>query len=143
MTDDLEVALSSAELASIREMLAEHGVRFAVVFGSAARPDGEPADIDLAVEFESLKPTDNGYADTYLALYSCLDDTLDRDVDLVDVYSISPQFASVVFDDGVRIRGTADRKRTLTEQLATESPSVGNARERVAAAIDRLREGAS
>jgi len=140
MTDDPEVALSSTELAAVRETLAEHGVRFAVVFGSATRPDDEPADIDLAVEFELWHPTDNGYADIYLALYSALDDRLDKDVDLVDVHSMSPQFASVVFDGGVRIYGTGDRERALEEQCTVESPSVGNARERVAAAIDRLRE---
>lgn len=143
MTDDSEVALSSEEVTALREVLTDHEVRFAMVFGSAGRPRGDPADIDLAVEFVEYRPTDDGYADTYLRLYSALEDELDREIDLVDVHSISPRFASVVFEDGVLILGTVDRRHDLAEQLAGESPSVGDARKRVAAAVDRLREGSS
>ncbi|WP_436344535.1 nucleotidyltransferase family protein [Natronorubrum sp. FCH18a] len=143
MTDDPEVALPSEEVTALREILTDHEVRFAVVFGSAGRPDGDPADVDLAVEFAECLPTDDGYTDTYLRLHSALENELGRDVDLVDVHSMSPRFASVVFDDGVRILGTVDRRHTLAEQLAGESQSVGDARKRVAAAVARLQEGSS
>ena len=128
-TDDPEVALSSAELATLREVCTEHEVRFAVEFDSAGRPNGdeEPADLDLAVEFAALRPTDDGYADAYLSLPSTLKDELDREIDLVDVYSMSQRFASIVFDDGVRVIGTADRQHSLEAELAGERPSVSDA----------------
>lgn len=139
-TDDPEVALSSAELATCRELCTDHRVRFAVVFGSAGRPDGDLADIDLAVEFKARRPMDDGYTDAYLRLHSALEDALEWEIDLVDVHSMSPRFASVVFEDGVRILGTADRQRVLEAKFTGERPSVSDARERVAAAIDRLRK---
>ena len=143
MADDPAVALTPGELSTISDVLVDHDVRLAIVFGSAAHPDGEPTDIDLAIEFTHRKPTDDGYADEYLGLRAALEDALERAVDLVDVRSMPPPFAAVVFEDGVRVVGTEDRHRRLEMELAGERPSVAASRDRVAAAVDRLREGST
>lgn len=141
--DDPVVALTDDELQRLRDLLATHGVELAIVFGSAAHPESDPADVDLAVEFAERRPTDEGYAAAYLDLYSALEDELDRPVDLVDVRSTSPTFASVVFDDGVLVLGSTDRLAALERRLAGDEPSVEDARKRVAAAAGRLGEGSS
>ena len=137
--DDPEVALAPETLRQLQGILDEHGVRLALLFGSAARPDGRPDDVDLAVEFADLTPKDDGYASAYLGLYTALEDELDVDVDLVDLRSTSPRFATVVFADGVLVVGSPDRRKTLAETLVGEAPSARDARERVAAAAARFK----
>lgn len=141
--DDSGVALTDDELQRLRDLLATHGVDLAVVFGSAARPESDPADVDIAVEFAEYHPTDDGYAAVYLDLYTALADELDAGVDLVDVHSTSPAFARVVFDDGVLVLGSTDRLASLERRLAGDEPSVEDARRRVAAAAGRLGEESS
>lgn len=51
------------------------------VFGSAARDDGEPRDIDLLVEFDSAPGM--GPADQYFGLLEALERLFDRPVQLV------------------------------------------------------------
>lgn len=139
--DEPEMALPSETLRRLRGILEEHGVGLALLFGSAARPGGgDPADIDLAVEFADLEPTDDGYASAYLDLYTALEDRLDAEVDLVDVRSMSPRFASVVFDEGVLILGSPEHREKLADKLGGETPSAAEARDRVAAAVARLKE---
>lgn len=143
MTEDAdpEVAIDPAAVRALRDVLQDHGVRVALLFGSAARPEGAPADVDLAFEFADRVPEDPGYASAYLDLYADLEDELVEEVDLVDVHTLSPRFAAVVFDDGVRIFGSPDRLVELAAELGGELPSSRDARERVAAAAARLREG--
>lgn len=145
MPDEAErpVALPKAERRRLRELLVAHGVGLAVIFGSAATTDGPTGDLDIAVEFTEYRPTDDGYAEVYLALYSALEDGLEIEVDLVDVHSMPPEFASVVFEDGVLILGSSDRLATLERRLAGDKPSIEDARARVAAAAGRLSEGSS
>jgi predicted nucleotidyltransferase len=137
------VGLADEALERLRDLLIDHEVGLAIIFGSAARTGDDRADVDVAVEFVERRPTDEGYATAYLDLYSALEDELDCPVDLVDVHSTSPSFARVVFDDGVLVLGSRDRLATLRRRLAGEEPSVENAQERVAAAASRLREGFS
>lgn len=143
MADALAVALTSRELSIIRDVFSDHDVRLAIVFGSAANPDEEPMDVDLAVEFTDRKPGDDGYASEYLGLRAALEEALEREVDLVDVHTMPPAFAAVVFEDGVRVFGTEDRFHRLAMGLAGERPSIDESRDRIAAAVDRLREGSS
>lgn len=47
--------LDAATIETLRRVLAEHGVSFAVLFGSGARGSmDEDTDLDVAVEFEAL-----------------------------------------------------------------------------------------
>jgi hypothetical protein len=99
--------------------------------------------VDLAVEFEELRPDDDGYSDAYLRLLSDLEETLSVTVDIVDVHTMPPEFARVVFDQGILLRGTEQRRSELEQAIAGDELTVSEARERVAAAADRLREGSS
>lgn len=137
------IELDEDVLTRVRECLSGHPVSFALIFGSVAREEArEGSDLDLAVEFESLRPEDDGYSDTYLRLRSALGDALpgDGDVDVVDVHSLPPSFAQVVFDDGFVILGPEERRVELERELAGDRPSVTDARNRVSAAAERLRE---
>lgn len=126
---------------TLEEVLAEHPVSFAMVFGSAARGGSDPPnDIDLAVELSSLRPGDEGYNQQYFSLIDALESATDNRVDVVDVHTMPPTFARIAFDDGVRILGTAERHRDLEEQLAGDRPTFEDARERVSKAAQRLRE---
>lgn len=137
-----DVALSTDTLQRLRDVLTAHDVKLALLFGSAARPNEEPADIDIAIAFEDHRPTDTGYAAVYFDLLADLTD-LECDVDVVDVHTMQPQFSSVVFDEGVLIVGSPDRRDALAEQLVQTEPTLEDARERIGAAATRLREQSS
>ncbi|WP_415380305.1 type VII toxin-antitoxin system MntA family adenylyltransferase antitoxin [Halosimplex sp. TS25] len=135
--------LDAETLACLRECLDRHPVSFAMVFGSVARDEARNgSDIDLAIEFESLRPEDDGYSDAYLRLRSDLDERLPVEIDVVDVHSLPPSFGRVVFEDGTVVLGSDERRAELEREVAGEQPSVSDARSRVAAAARRLREGA-
>lgn len=142
MGETPEVALLTGQLARVRETLAEHDVRLAVVFGSAAAPERDPNDIDLAVEFENWRPGDEGYTTVYLDLCEALEEEFDVEVDVVDVHSADDRFAAVILRDGVLVYGPRKRKQELTEQVADAYPSTEEACDRVAAAVTRLEENA-
>ena len=128
-------------LEALEEVLAKHPVSFAMVFGSAARGGSDPPnDIDLAVEFSSLRPGEAGYNEQYFSLIDALETATDRQVDVVDVHTMPPTFARIAFDDGVRITGTAQRNRELEEKIAGDRPTFEDARKRVSKAAQRLRE---
>ncbi|MFB6179131.1 MAG: nucleotidyltransferase family protein [Halorientalis sp.] len=138
---DVEESLDEATLIRIREFLSRHCVSFAMVFGSVARSDATTeSDLDLAVSFEDVRPEDDGYSDRYLRLRSDLDDVVPFDVDVVDVHTMSESFASVAFEHGEVVRGSeADRSR-LKSELAGDELTTGEAKNRVTAATERLRE---
>lgn len=141
MADIGDLPVEGDVIETARRVLDRHSVSFALLFGSGARPSTTEADdLDIAVEFEKIRPEDGGYSDDYLRLLSDLDDALPVDVDVVDVHTMSPEFARVAFDDGVRLVGSDDRRRELERAIAGDEPSVADARERVAAAANRLRE---
>lgn len=121
--------LSEEPIERIRSILADHDVSFALVFGSAAHESmGSHSDIDVAIEFDSLRPTDAGYSDAYLRLRTALDAALEAPVDVVDVHTMEPQFGSTVFDEGALIRGTEARKAELAEQYDETAASLADAR---------------
>jgi len=131
-----------AVLDDLREVLSEAPVSFALVFGSTARgtATGE-SDLDIAVEFEDVRPGDDGYSDTYLRTHVAVAEAIPGDVDLVDVHSMSPVFASIAFAEGTVVVGSESRRDELEAELASE-PSLERARERVTGAARRLRDGA-
>lgn len=134
-----EVALDAGDLSRLQECLSRHGVSFAMIFGSVARNDATiESDLDLAVSFEDFRPEDDGYSDRYLRLRSDLDDVAPFDVDVVDVHTMPQSFASVAFESGEVILGSeADRDR-LEAKLTGSEPSTAEAKDRVAAAVERL-----
>lgn len=125
-------------VARVADVLAGHPVEFAMLFGSAARGDeAERADVDLAVEFTEAV-LDDGYSDAYLALATDLEDALGEDVDVVTFASMSPQFRSVVLEEGTVVVGTETRRSELERRFSDATPSVDEACERVAAVASRL-----
>ena len=133
-------ALNTDTEKRLETLCADHGVELAVVFGSSARRADAAGDLDLAVAFADHRPTDPGYASVFLDLRAALASALDPEIDLVDIRSMPPRFASVVFEDGVVVYGSEDRLRTLADRLAGDPPSVAEASARVSAAATRLTE---
>lgn len=141
--DRTDPALDDEWFATLRRVLEEHSVSFAMVFGSATGGGyTEDSDLDVATEFDGMRPTDEGYSDAYLGLLSDLEDSLSTRVDIVDVHSLTPEFARAVFDSGVIVIGDDERRATMERDLAADSLSVDEARERVAAAVEQLEEDA-
>lgn len=98
------------------------------------------SDLDLAIEFDDLRPEDDGYSDAYLGLRSDLNTAVAINVDVVDVHSMTDRFARAAFDTGDVIHGPKRRRDELERNIAAESASVADACKRVTAAMTRLRE---
>jgi predicted nucleotidyltransferase len=82
-----------------RDELAAFGLRRLAVFGSVARNEARPdSDVDVLVEFEG-KPTFN----RHVGLYDCLEDLLERPVDLVTVSAVRPFMRGDVEEDALEI----------------------------------------
>jgi predicted nucleotidyltransferase len=142
MSEDVRNEPDDAVLESCRRILREHDVSTALLFGSAADPDrAEWRDLDIVVEFATDRPGDDGYSATYLGLLTDLDDALDADVDVVDVHTASPSFVGVALENGRLLVGDEQRRRELLDELGDEPPTVEDARQRVADAANRLRQG--
>jgi len=132
-------ALDDDRRRRLEQVLSEYPLSFAMVFGSASRGTmDDTSDVDLAVEFEELRPDDEEYNGVYLSLVAALETTLAISVDVVDVHTMSPQFARAAFDDGTVLIGSTAKRAELEEELAGAELTVADARERVAAAVDRL-----
>jgi predicted nucleotidyltransferase len=127
---------------ALRRTLEEYPISFASVFGSQVTDDPatSSSDVDIAVEFEARRPGDEEYNELYFAVLGAVEDAVSPDVDLIDVRTMSPAFAHVVFANGERLIGTDDRQAQLEAELTGEPPTFEEARERVAAAATRLRE---
>lgn len=134
--------LGDSRVEPLQDALSDQPVSFAMIFGSIVTGDASPgSDIDVAVELDAARPGDDGYSDVFLGVYAAITDAVPVDVDLVDVHTMSPEFASVAFENGTVVVGSETRRAALEEKLASK-PSLESARERVAAAARRLREGA-
>lgn len=132
-------ALDDDRRRRLEQVLSEYPLSFAMVFGSASRGTmDDTSDVDLAVEFEELRPDDEEYNGVYLSLVAALETALAISVDVVDVHTMSPQFARAAFDDGTVLIGSAEKRATLADEIAAEELRVADARERVAAAVERL-----
>ncbi len=134
--------LDETTIETLRSVLADHSVSFAMLFGSGARASmSDHSDVDVAIEFDDYRPGDEGYSDAYLRVRSALETALPVSVDVVDVHSMTPRFAHVAFEDGVVLRGTEARKDELADTDAGEAPTLADARERVSTAVERLQDG--
>lgn len=140
---DSELPLDVDQRRRLRDVLRNNDVALAAVFGSTVRGDDDPADLDLAIEFEDYRPGDDGYASVFLTLYSALEDALAVEVDLVDVHSMAPGFASAALSDAILLVGDAERLDALVRWYEADAPSDTDARERIAAAAARLGKGST
>ena len=137
-----EMGLDGAVRERLERVLAEHPISFAMLFGSAGRGTmSDTSDLDLAVQFESLRPSDDGYSQAYLRLTAAVDNAVSLSVDVVDIHSMSPPFARAAFDHGEVLVGSEAQRKRLEHELAGEASTVVDAHERVAAAVSRLHEG--
>lgn len=83
--DALDRLRGAAQDGRLEELCGRHGIRVLTVFGSAARPDTDPRDLDVAVGFEP------GSAGDVLAVLAALSDlTGSDDVDLLVLERAGP-----------------------------------------------------
>ena len=130
----------SLDLDTLREVLRQHPVRLAILFGSHATGTTHAAsDIDIAVEFDSHRPSDRDYNDVFLGLSADLSDTLGTDdVDLVDMHALSPALAESIFDHGVLLVGDQEHAAELRRQATATDSEAQSPRERLDAALARI-----
>jgi len=131
---------------TIRDVLADHPVRLAVLFGSQV--DGtadESSDVDVAVDFE---PAVSDPASELLSLLADLSVALDRnDVDVAVVDDLRPRVGMAAFEEGVLLCGSHERAAEHRERFAERVTSTArdrSLRERFDDAlqsIDRLVDG--
>lgn len=131
---------SSLDLDTLRDVLREHPVRLAILFGSHATERANPAsDGDIAVAFEGVEPADPRYNDVYLGLSADLSDALETDdVDLVDLHGVSSSLAAAIFESGILIVGERDTANALARDLQAGEADGSSARERFETALDRI-----
>ncbi|WP_276255248.1 type VII toxin-antitoxin system MntA family adenylyltransferase antitoxin [Halomontanus rarus] len=131
---------------TVRDVLQHHPVRLAILFGSRSRDSStDRSDVDLAVEFDGIRPDDAEYSDVYLGLLDELENGLPVPVtvDLVDVHSMPPRFAREVFEHGTLLLGTVARRDELASERSGDPLSKEQAHARIDAAVERMRAGQS
>ncbi len=131
---------NSLPLETIREVLREHPVEIGLLFGSHARDDSHStSDIDIAVTFEALDPTDAAYNEVFFGLSVALSETLETDeVDLIDLQQAAPELVESVFEHGILLVGDSEHATAIRTQLTPTSASDQSPRERFDAAIARI-----
>lgn len=127
-------------IAALRSALEEHPVRLAICFGSQVSGDRhERSDVDLAIEFDGIRPGDPQYNDVFFECYAAVSEALGTDaIDLVDVHSLSGSLARAVFERGVLLLGDQERVEVLRETLTP--PQDRSPRERLDETIERIDE---
>ena len=137
---------TSLDLDTLKEIFQDHPVRLAILFGSqASGSTHETSDIDLAVEFENIRPPDSNYNEAFFGLSVDLSETLHTDgIDLVDLHTVSPALAEAIFEKGLLIIGdqkhASELQRRLTEvetEQKTPRDRLKNALERIDAHLDK------
>ncbi|WP_275882438.1 nucleotidyltransferase domain-containing protein [Halorhabdus sp. BNX81] len=126
----------------LREVLADHPVRVAVLFGSQVTGRIDPtSDVDIVVEFESAVKE---RTDAFLSLLTDLSVALDRnDLDLALVSDIDPRVGRAAFAHGTVLVGTDDRIERLRERFderADERRSEEALRERFDRTIENINQ---
>ncbi|WP_338005169.1 type VII toxin-antitoxin system MntA family adenylyltransferase antitoxin [Natronoglomus mannanivorans] len=94
-----EVALDeSLPLETLQAVLREQSVELAILFGSHASGNTHSqSDIDIAVDFDAVRPSDPDYNEVFLGLRADLSEALATDdVDLVDLQTVSPELAASI-----------------------------------------------
>lgn len=129
-------------LETLREVLRDHPVEIAFLFGSHAHGETHArSDIDIAVTFETIRPGDSNYNEVFFGLSAALSDVLATDdVDLVDLRTASPELLEAVFDQGVLLVGDPERAAALRDELTAGPSADRSPRERFDAALARIDE---
>ncbi|MFB6252708.1 MAG: nucleotidyltransferase family protein [Halobellus sp.] len=130
----------SFDLDTLGDVLREHPVRLAILFGSHATGRTHPeSDVDLAVEFESQRPSDPEYNEVFFGLSADFSDALGTDdVDLVDLHAASPELVSAVFEHGILLVGDPTHAEELRRRLSATGKESQSPRERLDAALERI-----
>jgi len=130
----------SLPLERLQAVLQEHPVQAAILFGSHARGETHTrSDLDIAVAFETTRPSDPAYNEVFFGLSADLSDLLESDgVDLVDLQTVSPELAEVIFDQGVLLIGDQEYVATLRRELTAPTSSDQSPRDRFDAALARI-----
>lgn len=130
----------SFPLETVREILRRHSVRVGILFGSHATGESHSrSDIDIAVDFEAVRPGDPDYNAVFLGLSADLSEALGTDeIDLVDLRTVSPKLAEAVFDQGVLLVGEPEHAATLRNELTRSESTDRSPRERFDAAVAKI-----
>ncbi|WP_458206707.1 type VII toxin-antitoxin system MntA family adenylyltransferase antitoxin [Haladaptatus sp. NG-SE-30] len=132
----------SLPIETLQSVLGEHSVQLAILFGSHA--SGAPhtgSDIDIAVELETTQRDDPAYNETFFSVSADLSEALGTDdVDLVDIHTLSPDIATVVFDQGVLLVGDQSHANELRRQLTNSSSETQSPRDRFDIALAKIDE---
>lgn len=131
---------SSLPIESIVTVLQEHPVQLAILFGSHATGTTHGgSDIDIAVEFDSHHPPDEGYNDVFLGLSADLSETLHTDhVDIVDIHTLEPAVAESVFNQGIMLVGDQNHATEIRQQVTAGNSEEQSPRERLDMALDKI-----
>lgn len=138
----VETADPELDIDGIIGILESAPVRLAILFGSHATGGTHPrSDVDIAVEFEGLRPGDEGYHTTFLGLSVDLSETLGTDdVDLVDLHTAPPSLVDQIVDAGILLVGEPAHAAALRRELTAGSTDDRSPRERLDETIARIDE---
>ncbi|SFT08525.1 type VII toxin-antitoxin system MntA family adenylyltransferase antitoxin [Halostagnicola kamekurae] len=130
----------SVPLETLREVLQEHPVKLAILFGSHAQGETHAgSDLDIAVVLETVRPADPDYNDIFFGLSADLSATLETDnIDLVDLQTASPDLVESIFTQGVLLIGEPEDVAANRNQLRPAESSDRSPRERFDAALERI-----
>jgi len=129
-------------LKKIQDILDEHPIQFAILFGSYATGNTHKrSDVDIAVEFQSINQTEPGYNDEFFGLSADLSDELGTDdVDLVDVQNLSSEVAKAILDEGLLLVGDQATAENVLKPKADSSSETRTPRERIDTALGKINE---
>lgn len=132
----------SFPLKKVQDILDEHPIQFAILFGSYATGDThERSDVDIAIEFQSVNRTEPEYNDEFFGLSADLSDELEtNNVDLVDVQNVSPGVAKAILEEGVLIVGDRANAENVLKPKADSSSETRTPRERIDTALGKINE---
>lgn len=133
----------NVDLDELRDVMRQHPVRLAVLFGSAATGETHSqSDLDVAIELEaSVEDSSNAY----LSLLADLSSAVGRnDVDLSLVSDLKPRVGLAAFSEGVLLIGTGERMEThrtrfqrAVSELERTEPSLRDRFDTVIENVDR------
>jgi predicted nucleotidyltransferase len=132
----------SLPLDALQSVLGDHPIRLAVLFGSYATDRIHArSGVDIAVEFENLRPGDDSYNEGFLGLGADVSEALGTDdVDLLDVHALSASLARSVFEEGVLIIGEPERVQALRQRLVDDERDERSPRRELDESLQRTDE---
>lgn len=127
-----------SRFSNLHPVFSEHGVVFAVVYGSVYRgEEREDSDVDIAV-YMSGDPEDPNYMDRYISLIDSLNNKSDREVDISDLRTCKDSFARRVSRNSDVIYDPRNMADDILERKTTDYISRTNLEKETEALKDRL-----